>query len=374
MAENKLEGFEDFDNILGETEGEGGEEAGGDFAGELEDLLGDSAAEGGGAEAPAGGGGGDSELDSFFEDLSTIDDLEVLQEEEEPAAPGPDAEVPEMEGGVAAPTAAPAAAPAKAPRKPREKKPRGFFGRLVRWAILLAILGGGGYYVYQFFFPEFPLPWQVVTEEKDKLVSMMEEKLRQPPPPPEPEPAPPPPPAMVRAPSPAPAPRPAGPAPERGPWSIQVATCFFPSCLESYRSYLQATKRSVLVREKKASNESLEIYSLSTLGEREEAQALADRINKSHPLEGHAYLFREGGGYKISMGAFADLSRANVVRDALNRQFTGEIDFATRLKSFPYQLKSILTGRYPTRAAADQALAALRHADPRFKDAFVTRN
>jgi len=82
MAENKLEGFEDFDNVLGEGEGKEGGAA--EFAGELDDLLGaDAPAEGAAGGAPAQS---DSELDSFFEDLSTIDDLEVLQEDEAPAA------------------------------------------------------------------------------------------------------------------------------------------------------------------------------------------------------------------------------------------------------------------------------------------------
>lgn len=363
MAEEKLEGFEDFENVLGE--GEGGAEA--DFGGELDDLLSEGADAG---EAAPEAGPADSELDSFFEDLSTIDDLEVLQEDEEaPAAAEVAAEV-----AVPAPEAAVERA-APEPR-PREKKKRGLFGRLLRWLIVLGILLGGGYYLYLFFFPDFPLPWQVMEEEKDKLISLLEEKL-QPAPPLEPAPRPPTPaPAVAPPPKPRPAPvvRPAKPPPERGRWSIQVATCFFPSCLDGYRSYLQAHQRSVLVREKRSNNESLEIYSVSTYGDREQAQELADRINKNHPLEGHAYIFREKGGYKISMGTFADLARTNVIKDALNEQFFGDVGFVTRLKTIPYKLKSVMTGRYPSRRAAQAALAKLRDEDPRFKDAFVTGN
>jgi hypothetical protein len=383
MAENKLEGFEDFDNILGEGEGGGGEGGATEFAGELDDLLGAGAgtAEGGGeGEAPPES---DSELDSFFEDLSTIDDLEVLQEEEPAAAAAEEAPAPEAgeEEEVPAPAAraAPAAERARPARQPREKKPRGFFGRLIRWIVLLAILGGGGYFVYQFFFPDLQPPWQVMEEQKGKLISMVEERLRKPPPPPKPEvtPLPPPPPAVMQ-PRPRPTPRPEArkPAPpkESGPWSIQVATCFFPSCLDSYRGYLESQKRSVIVRDRTSQSESLEIYSVSTWRERDEAQELSDRVNREHPLEGHAFIFREDGGYRISMGAFSDLARANIVKDTLNQQFRGEMIFATRVKAFPYKLQSVLTGRFPTRGAAEEALAALKNAEPRLKDAFVMRN
>ncbi len=382
MTENKLEGFEDFDNLLDEAEGDapaadagGGDEA--DFAGELEDLLGD---EGGEDISPAEAEDSDSELDSFFEDLSTIDDLEVLSEDEEEEAPAPaepeEGGFDEMEVGApeeAAPVAAPAAAPAREPRKPKEKKERGFFAKLIRWVILLAILLGGGYYVYLWFFPDAPPPWEVMEQEKEKLTSLLDERLQEPEPPPV---APPPPPPVTVAPPPKPAPAPPRkPAPpkEAGPWSIQVATCFFPSCLDSYRAYLKANDRSVIVREKTSRTEQLEIYSLSAFDTRELAQERADQVNREHPLEGHAYIYRDGAGYRLSMGAFADLERAKIVKDALNQQYLGNIVFATRVKAFPYKLQSVLTGRYPSRTAAQRALAKLKNAEPRFKDAFVLR-
>ncbi|HKI98717.1 MAG TPA: hypothetical protein VKB51_09615 [bacterium] len=388
MAENKLEGFEDFDNILGEA-GAAGESGGGesDFAGELDDLLGSEA---GTAEATAAGeeaeAGAESELDSFFEDLSTIDDLEVLQEEQ-PAEAAPAPEMPEEaeEEEEEAPAAPPprAAAPERerpraAPR-PKQKQERGFLGRWFRRLILLGLIFGAGYFVYQFFFPDLKPPWQVMQQEKSKLVSVLQQKMQQPPPQPVQPPPPPPPPVAMQPrpkPKPRPKPMPKRPAPprEQGPWSIQVATCFFPSCVDSFRSYLEEQKRSVLVRDKVSQSESLEIYSLSTWQDRDLAQALVDRINREQPMEGHAFLFREQGGYRISMGAFADLGRANIVKDALNQQYVGQVAFATRVRAFPYKVQSILTGRYPNRDAANNALAALKNAEPRLKDAFVTRN
>lgn len=383
MAEEEKvadEGLGDFENILGDAEGGGLEDSG--IGGDLDDIFGD---EGGGGEAPLGEGG-DSDLDNFFEDLSTIDDLE-LHDEEAPAEEAVEDVVvsaPEPEEAIV--EEAPKKEKPKKEKKPRVKKEPGFISKSVRWLILLAIIVGGGYYIYQFFFPEFPMPWKAVQEEKDRLIGMLEDLQKdkpQVPPPPRDEPPkvtekPPgkPPPAVKAAkPSVRPPKKPARrPAVERGPWSIQVASCFFPSCLDSHRSFLKATGRSVLLRKQNAKSEMLEIYSSSVVSTRERAQIIADRINRNHPLEGHAYVYSEGSGYRISMGAFGDLSRAKVVKNALNEKFFGDVNFNTRLKAFPYRVNKVLTGKYPSRKAANQALAKLRIVEPRFKGAFIVRN
>lgn len=374
------EGLGDFESILGDAEGGELEDSG--IGGDLDDIFGD---EGGGGDA-AIGDGGDSDLDNFFEDLSTIDDLELHDEEAPAEEPADDAVVsaPEPEEVIA--VEAPVKKKPKKEKKAKVKKEPGFIGKSVRWLILLAIILGGGYYIYQFFFPEFPMPWVAVQEEKDRLISMLEDLQKdkpqdQPPPRDEPPkamekpPGKPPPPVKAAKPSVRPPKRPARrPAVERGPWSIQVASCFFPSCLESHRSFLKATGRSVLVRKQSAKSEMLEIYSSSVVSTRERAQIIADRINRNHPLEGQAYVYSEGAGYRISMGAFGDLSRAKVVKNVLNEKFFGDVNFNTRLKAFPYRVNKVLTGKYPSRKAANQALAKLRIVEPRFKGAFIVRN
>ena len=375
------EGLGDFESILGDAEGGGIEDSG--IGGDLDDIFGD---EGGGDDASLGGGG-DSDLDNFFEDLSTIDDLE-LHEEEAPAEPEPaddDIEVsaPEPEAEVV--TEAPKKEKPKKEKKAKVKKEPGIIGKSVRWLILLAIILAGGYYIYTFFFPNFEMPWKTVQEEKDRLMEMLEDlqkdkPIDQPPPKAEPpkameKPADTPPPAVKASkPSVRPAKRVRKSVVERGPWSIQVASCFFPSCLESHRTFLKATKRSVLVRKQSSKSEMLEIYSSSVVSTRERAQIVADRINRNHPLEGNAYVYAEGSGYRISMGAFGDLSRAKVVKNVLNEKFFGDVNFNTRLKTFPYRVNKVLTGKFPSRGAAHQALAKLRIAEPRFKGAFVVRN
>ena len=340
MAENKLEGFEDFDNAGG-----GGAKAGG---GELDDLLG---------KGDAGGESGDSELDSFFEDLSTIDDLEVAQEAPKPA--------PAAAPAAAAPPPPPKqeAAPAPRPKKPKAPAQPGRLRKILLYVVLLAVFGGGGYYVYiTYIAGEGKIPWPVFKTAEKRPNPMMETPVV----PEEPKPAPKPHPVArpVKAP-----PKPMGPG-----FGIQVATCFFDSCVDAYRNLLEEQNLKVSVKEKMSQSETLEVYSQTAFASRDVAQEAAERVNLENRLEGHAYVLEEGKTFRLSMGAFQDLARANAVKDSLNQRYGGQIVFGQRVKSVPYTLKVVQAGRYPTRADAEQAVEQLRTVDRSLAGAFVIAN
>ena len=395
MAEEEdsaLEGFDDIDSLLDDDAG-GGEDAG--FGDELDSLIGEEDI--GGDDAGLGGdegdeGGGDSELDSFFEALSTIDDLEVAQDDSPPAEEPAEAPAPEPDDfapvEAAAPVAAAVAAAPAAALPPKEKKERPGLKRAIRYLILLLVLGGSGYFDYTMLFPQLDLPWPVtkdiLEEEQQPQMAQLQAPPPQPPPALQAPPAlqPPAPVAMRPAPlpvamQPAPvaAPQPAAPPPPPGKgYGVQVATCFFNSCVKGYQSLLNRNRRDHSITERRTRNESLEILSSTAFSSRETAEELAGRINHEHRLEGQAYVARYGDAFKISMGTFPDLQRANVVKDSLNQRLGGEVNFASRLKSSSYSLRRIVTGRFATRAEARREALALRKLDRRFRDAFVVRN
>jgi sporulation related protein len=331
MAENKLEGFEDFDSA-----GAAGQKAGG---GGLDDLLGKG--EAGGTE------GGDSELDSFFEDLSTIDDLEVAQEAPKPTP-------------AAAPAAAapPRAEAPRAPRRPRAPARPGRFRKFLFYLVLLAIFGGGGYYVYSTYIAgEGKIPWPVFklpqqgAAPKEQPVIPLPARVR---------------PAMRPAKAP---PKPTGPG-----FSIQAATCFFDSCVEAYKNLLEEQHLTVRVKVRLSQSQTLEVYSQTGFASRDVAQEAAERVNLENRMEGHAYVIEDGNAFRLSMGEFEDLARANAVRDGLNQRYGGQIVFAQRVKTVPYTLKTVQAGRYPTRAEAEQAVEHLRSLDRSLAGAFVVAN
>jgi hypothetical protein len=458
MAENKLEGFDDL-----MSEGQGG------VGGELDDILGAETGAGG------GGGGGESELDSFFEDLSTIDDLEVMQEEK-PKKPAAAAAPPPAVEAPAAPKAAPAPKaekPKKAPKATKVRGPPGQFMKTVKrlfllpllavkWIILLplrvlqwlvrfggralkrffllgvilAVFGGGGYYVYTHYIAgEEDLPWQTAATKlegvkpmwnravaftksvwvaagdfwtrkiKPQLPGWKEISGKLPawetishtaqewwkkamayipsiktdsffPKKPEPKVAPKPPPR--------PAPvviRPVEPEfvepprPHRGPWyGIQVATCFFDSCVSEVRGLLQANRLgNIVTRERSGRKDVLEVASRTVFTDRTAAEDLVERINQENRMEGSAYVQDARGGYRISMGSFPDLERASAVKDYLNQRYYGEAIFEHQLKSVPFKLRTILAGRYPTKLDAERALSGLRLAEPGLDSAAVVQ-
>ncbi len=375
MAEEEnqeLEGFDDLDGLLDEDAGGGGD---GGFAGELDDFLG--ADDAGGDDAAAGdeGGGADSELDSFFEDLSTIDDLEVAQEET-PAevAPAPAAEAapaPAVEAVAVAAVASVAAAP------PKVRKERPWLKRAVMYLVLLGLLGGSGYYAYTTLFPSIEVPWPVVEQILEEDQPVQQQMAMQPPPKPLPFTPPPPLPlAPIAAAPPPAAPAPAASAPPakgKG-YGVQVATCFFSSCVKGFQSLLARNSRAHITTKKTTRSESLEIVSTTVFAARQTADETAQRINSEHRLEGQAFVLRSGDGFKISMGTFPDLSRASTVRDSLNQRMAGEVMFTSRLKAQTFNLRKIVTGRYATLAEARRERRALRKLDPRFRGAFIVRN
>ncbi|MDH4225584.1 MAG: SPOR domain-containing protein [Deltaproteobacteria bacterium] len=447
MAEDQLDGFEDLDNLFGEDAGAaGGDDA---FGGDMDSILGDAGGSGGGGAAdfgddlgldsgpPAGGGGGggaseDSELDSFFEDLSTIDDLEVIDEVPPPAAAAPPraAEPPPVK-------AAPAPKPPKPAKVKKVKPPRapgqGGFTKKVSMALAaLLLLGGGLYIAMLMFFPSEEIPWKNVEQdslpggetaldEALKIISKLpvfgkkeetpEIADQTPPPPPgpppvtkgkpvpqlksvrpapPPKPAPrvaaaPPPPAVKKPPMPPPPvsrPKPVRPrvsVPNRytgkGGYSVQVAICFFDGCVTDFKTRLKKARLPLQIQNKGAKTEGVELYSKTRFSSQENAREWISVINQENRLEGRAFLVKQKHSSYISMGTFSDLKRANEVKGSLNEQLAGNVVFMVRVKDYGYSVKHIKAGPFKTREDAMRAQRILQKTGPDiFHDAFVVKN
>jgi TolB-like protein len=82
--------------------------------------------------------------------------------------------------------------------------------------------------------------------------------------------------------------------------------------------------------------EVLEVYSHTTFESRDAAERAADRVNRENRMEGHAVVIADGTTFRISMGHFSDLGRANLIQDSLNQRWQGEVFFTARIKSVLY--------------------------------------
>jgi len=370
MADEEMEGLEGLDDF------------GDDFGDQLDSFM-----EGEGDES-------DSELDSFFEDLSTIDDLEV--QEAEPVAdddldeaPAPEAhddlddedDEGDSDMGGAATAAAAAAAvaaaavdvdedekPAKEKKKKQKEKKQAGDGEkrlkpLLIPALISAVVGMvlGAITVVLLMLlnapDEPPIPEQVVLE------APMPEPIISVTPLAEPE----------FEPEPVFEPEPAQPKPKSKPkirYYVQVANCIHKECVEDYQFLLKRFGYASKVEPAMENAPMTEITTANTLREEDAAQ-LVEHINKKSRLVGVAYRKATKRGYVVSLGLYPDLDKANRVKTYLNQAYGSNIVFEAQRADQKIRYKKIRAGGFASKKEAEALKRLLIQKDKRFEGTFV---
>ncbi len=355
-------------------------------------------------------GGDDGELDSFFEDLSTIDDLEV--QDDDLSAGGGDADDFSSEdledelapaaaaaagAGAATATAASDDSPAHKAEK-KKKKSSGDKKPLLIPGIITgaagAVLGAAAVAAMYFMAPP-PPPMDI----EEPALAMLEEPP--PPPPPAPlltedataitEPVPaaesldeiqevqeivvveePPPPTMDELPV-APVVE-APPQPVKRPrttrFFVQVANCIYQECVDDYRYLLKRTGYATRVETVNEVNPMTEIVSTNLYGE-EEASNLVNRINNENLITGQAYRKPSSSSFQISLGLFPDLTTANRVKAHLNQIYSAEVFFEARRSDQRIRNYRVYAGGFKTKNEALDLQKILEEKDRRFEGMFV---
>jgi hypothetical protein len=353
-----------------------------------------------------GEGGDDGELDSFFEDLSTIDDLEV--QDDDLSAGGGEADdfggedlEDEQESAATATGAAATAMSGDSPEPKAEKKKKKNSGDkkpLLMPSILTgaagAVLGAAAVAAMYVMAPPPP-----PTEMEEPALAMIEEPP--PPPPPAPllteeatantEPNPtvelleeiqemeeivlveqPPPPTMDELPI-APVVE-ATPQPVKRPrttrFFVQVANCIYQECVDDYRYLLKRAGYATRVETVNEVNPMTEILSTNLYGE-EEASNLVNRINNENLITGQAYRKPSSSSYQISLGLFPDLTTANRVKAHLNQIYSAEVFFEARRSDQRIRNYRVYAGGFKTKNEALDLQKILEEKDRRFEGMFV---
>lgn len=328
MAEemDDLDGLEDF-----------GSES--DFGDELGDFMDSDMGEEGGVD-------GDSELDSFFEDLSTIDDLEVKEEaeEEEPAAEEPGEGEPEPEPEMEEPVE----------EEPEEKERKPILIPVIISLVIGLVIGAIAWGVLYFLYR--PVEVEMPPVETTSLTTTT---YLQPPPV-----------MQYTAPSTTLPPAPP-PLPEKQiNYFVQVANCIYQECVDDYRFLLKRHGYRAKVITRTDKTPMTEIISRKTYGE-EAASKWVNSINNENYLTGKAYRKRVGKRYKISLGLFPDLDTANRVKMHLNQMYTARIIFDAKKVEKTIKYHKILAGGLESREDAEKLKKTLIKKDRRYKGAFV---
>ena len=343
MAEEKIDGLEGLDDF------------GDDFGEQLDSFM-----ESDGEDEV------DSELDSFFEDLSTIDDLESDDDDSEVAEAkidegndDDDDDLKEEEVSYEAEE--------KHAEKVKEKKvkktasAKGFplkgtiissITGLILGAITIAVL-------YFLAIPsETPLPETVVEltnkmMTKKKKTKLAIEKMND-----------------TKDSKPKPEKTKPKPKTKKLSYLIQVVSCISQECVDESRLQLSSLGFKSRVRTTSVSSGIAEVLSSKVLGD-EDSAIMVKKINSNNPLAGHAYRKSVKNGFLVSLGMFPDLETANRVRTYLNQAFKKQIFFNIQRSTQKIRYQKIQIGEFKSKKDAENLSNRLKQNNPDFQGAFV---
>jgi hypothetical protein len=340
MAEDDLD-FADEDLELDDDSGGAGD----GFAGELDDMMGDDELGGG------GGADNDSELDSFFEDLSSIEDMDEGSGDTDSGS----------ESIAAAPVTAETdkkAGTVKEEKKASKSKNK---LKLILPLVLLLLVGAGaGSYILFLWDPQ-PEP----TEATD-LTPPITDIL---------------PPEKTIRPEFLPTPKfelesqPAEPTPAPAPpqqFLVQVATCTYDSCKDEFIRWLREDGEPVYQKTSGEKYDFIELISRQMFTQ-ERANELVREINRKNKMAGNASVRDQSNGYRISMGTFPALDRAKEIKFHIEQLFpVGTVIFNMEHVRKDYTTTKIYAGPYNSRNEAKDVLEVLRRKQ-RYQGAFIVQ-
>ena len=334
MAEDKIEGLEGLDDF------------GDEFSEQLDSFMGNE-----------GEDESDSELDSFFEDLSTIDDLdgdedaEVVDDkkdsETEDAVKDSSDEAEETSTVVESEEK-----PEEQQKKEKKKKAAFFEGFPLKSALISGATGLllGIITVAVLYYSADPLE----TPEPEIMVEL----------PPEP------PIQVVKVSKPKPKKTAAKPKVKQFNYYVQVVSCISQECVDESRLQLKNLGYESQVRASNKKSKIAELITTNILAEEDSAKFVS-KINKTNPMAGHAFSKSVKKGFQISLGLFPDLKTANMVRTHLNQQFKDQLFFKIQSTTQKTQYKIVQIGGIKSKPDALKLRDQLKNYIPDFQEAFV---
>ncbi len=349
MAEEKIDGLEGLDDF------------GDDFGEQLDSFM-----------ESDGEDEGDSELDSFFEDLSTIDDLESDDDDSEDAEAkiddenDDDDEVEEKDDDdndddlkEEEDSYEDEEKPAEKLEEKKTKKTASAKGFPLKATIISSIIGLilGAITIAVIYFlaipSETPLPETVVELTKKKKTKPAIEKVND-----------------SKDSKPKPEKTKPKPNTKKLSYLIQVVSCISKECVDESRLQLSSLGFKSRVRTTSVSSGIAEVLSSKVLGD-EDSAIMVKKINSNNPLAGHAYRKLVKNGFLVSLGMFPDLETANRVRTYLNQAFKKQIFFDIQRSTQKIRYQKIQIGEFKSKKDAENLSNRLKQNNPDFQGAFV---
>ncbi len=340
MAEEKIEGLEGLDDF------------GDDFGEQLDAFM-----------ENEGEDEGDSELDSFFEDLSTIDDLDDDHEEvEDNKKNDENEEVVKVssEKDVDSDTPAEIEEDSKNKQENQKNKKALFFDNFHLKSALISSSTGlvlGIITVSVLYFKTAPIETneKIIVDElpikkSTQVVKIIKPKPKKP---------------ITKTKK-----NTAKPKVKQINYYVQVVSCISQECAEDSRLQLKNLGYESQIR---ASVKNSKIAELITtkIFPAEDAAKLVIKINKINPMAGYAFRKSEKNGFQISLGFFPDLKTANLVKTNLNKIFKDQLFFKIQSTIQKTKYKVVQIGGIKSKPEAQKLRDELKNNIPEFQEAFV---
>ncbi len=341
MAEEKIEGLEGLDDF------------GDDFSEQLDAFM-----------ESEGEDESDSELDSFFEDLSTIDDLEGDEEAEikdDKKASDTDEAVKESSKAVEeTDTVGESEEISEELEEKQKNKTVSFFDAFpIKSAIISGTTGLflGIITIVALYFnaptlenqehgivavlpPKAPTKVVKVSKPKQKNTTSKPKKTL------------------------------AKPKVKRFNYYVQVVSCISQECVDESRIQLKNLGHESQVWTTNKKSKIAELITTNILAEEDSAKFIK-KINNINTLAGHAFRKSVNNGFQISLGFFPNLKTANVVRTHLNKQFKDQLFFKIQSTTQKTQYKIVQIGGIKSKPVAQNLRDQLKNNIPDFQEAFV---
>jgi len=151
---------------------------------------------------------------------------------------------------------------------------------------------------------------------------------------------------------------------------IQVISCISHECVNESRLQLQSLGYKTRVRTSSESSGIAEVISTNVLGEEESAK-IVKKINSDKSLAGYAYRKLAKNGFRVSLGLFPELETANRVRTYLNQAFKNQIFFKIQRTTQKILFQKVQIGGLKSKKEAEKLRKRLKQNNPDFRGAFV---
>jgi len=343
MAEEKIEGLEGLDDF------------GDDFSEQLDAFM-----------ESEGEDESDSELDSFFEDLSTIDDLEDDEEAEiendEKTTETKNAEKKPSKDAEETESTLESEEKNEESQDKQQKKKEKLLDILPIKAAAISAITGLLLGIITVIFLYYATPTKETA--KPNIVNDL---------------APEPPTQVVKLSKPKPKDIVAKPKKtltkhkvKKFNYYVQVVSCISQECVDESSLQLKNLGYESQVRNSNIISEIAELITTNILAEEESAK-LVSKINKINPMAGHAFRKSVKDGFQISLGLFPNLKTAKMLRTDLNQKFKDQLFFKIQSTTQNTQYKILQIGGIKSKPEALKLRDQLINYIPDFQEAFVKK-